>query len=1386
MRKRTNLFIVLLISMFLFSGHVIQAGQMERVSPDINGNKPNLGKSLKIPLPGKKEAGKEFIRDREYGKTPLYFTHNKGQVNKKAAFYAATSAYTLWVTAEGLVFDSSRRLPGHNEADPFKGGGAFDSSAVSSKYERDVSRLVFKNANKKPVMVPIEETGHRMNFFKGKDRSQWYRNVPTSKAVRYQELYKNIDLKVYGVEKQIEYDWIVKRGGRVEDIVFEYNEVKGTRIDEKGNLVVTTAFGDLIHQRPVSFQFIDGKKVPVNVVFKKMGKHSYGFKAGKYDKGYDLIIDPFVLAYSTYLGGSEDGSVTGLAVDGEKCAYIVGNIYSTDFPNQEESGTSLSGYISKLSPSGNEIVFTTFIAPCRPHAIALGQSGSIYLTGIAYTGFPTVAPFQSTFGGQEDAFITKLSSDGSQIIFSTFLGRSDGDAGNDIELDSSGNIYITGYTKSTGFPVTDTAFQKDVKLIDAFVCKFSPDCLTLLYSTVIGGAGDDRAYGLAVGQDGSMHIVGNTDSYDFPVSTNAFHRYNRSTSTYKIDGFVAKFSPGGTALVYASYIGGNKRDSCNDIDVDKYGYAYITGETYSDAYFPVTANAYRNWLAGGGDAYVSKVALDGSSLIYSTYIGGSTFDHGNSIVVHDNGACSIGGSTVSSDLPIYPFDNAIQSQYSGHWDFYAVTISPNGANLIMSTYIGGSDIDSTFAGIALDGDEDIYIAGSTLSTDFPLRNPCQDTFEGESEIIVAKIASSNAAPFLTLLSPNGSEILLQGESTKIRWDYQGIPVDTKIKLTLIKNGQPLGVIADNINVSATSYAWNAGNYGAQTAPTGTDYRIKIETSSGSYSDSSNSDFHIITPYITVENPNGGNLWFLGESNRITWDYAGFDDDDTISIKIYKGGYLLGTIADNVPINSRLYPWITGTYTNGTAVPGSDYKIEIQTSGGYNDLSDTNFNIGSPSITVTSPNGAEELPVSTTQTITWTWQGVIGNVNIQLSTTGVNGPYTAIASNTPNTGTYSWSVPDIESTDCFIRITSMDGTILDTSDYAFTILAIPMITITAPNGSENFVAGTTQEITWTWVKMTGNVRILLMENGAVAHDFGSAPVTDNHLTWNIPTDFPISDGYRIRINQDTVVDYSDNMFAVVKIDSQPDFNNDGKPDLLLRHTGTGSNQVWYMDGDVISGSASLTAITNTNWFFEGTGDFNGDGKPDILLRERQTGANQIWLMDGITKTASVMLPTIPDTNWHVGAVEDFNNDGKPDIILRNQNTGDNQVWFMDGTTKSGQAAMASIPDVNWRFCGAADLNNDGKPDLVMRNYSSGSNQVWFMDGHVRTSTDFLPSIPDTNWQIDAAADFNLDGRPDLLLRNYSNGSNQVWYLEGITKIGQGSFPAAPDTGWTFVN
>ncbi|MCP5048124.1 MAG: hypothetical protein GY940_13210, partial [bacterium] len=215
-------------------------------------------------------------RTANFGNIPLYFIPNQGQVNGKVRFYAKTPGYSLWATRGGLAFS---RLYKKNDG-----------------FYNDVSRLVFIGANRKPGMTAEGITDHRVSYFRGNDPDQWKTGIPTSTAVRYKDLYKNIDLKVYGVEKQVEYDWIIQPGGDAGQIGFKYKNVKGTRIDEQGNLLVETESGTLAHKKPVSYQVIEGKRVEVKASFVKRGKHKYGLKVGKYDKARELVIDPLVMA----------------------------------------------------------------------------------------------------------------------------------------------------------------------------------------------------------------------------------------------------------------------------------------------------------------------------------------------------------------------------------------------------------------------------------------------------------------------------------------------------------------------------------------------------------------------------------------------------------------------------------------------------------------------------------------------------------------------------------------------------------------------------------------------------------------------------------------------------------------------------------------------------------------------------------------------------------------------------------------------------------------------------------------------------------------------------------------------------------------------------------
>jgi hypothetical protein len=656
--------------------------------------------------------------DLNFGKFPLYFIFNKGQVNKKAKFYAKASRYTLWLTKEGLVFDSTRKVEvdtthpapsGHpsqegNTPRPLRGHPSQEGSnrfphspyspysTHSPKLERDVSRLVFLDANKNPEMLSIEESKLKVNYFIGNDKSKWHCDVPTSQAVLYKSLYKKIDLKVYGIEKQIEYDWVVKPGGNPGDIRFEYKNVKGTRLDDEGNLLIETDFGELIHKKPVSYQERGGvgagpltcpiDRRDINVTFKKIGKNTYGFEVDEYDKDCELIIDPVVLAYSTYLGGSDVDYGTGIDLD---------------------------------------------------------NSGNIYVTGITHSmDFPVLDQYQ-TDQADFDVFVTKIDttqSGASSLIYSTYLGGSGQDEGLRIAVDGSVNVYVTGYTDSIDFPVLNQ-FQTDQEGVDAFVTKIDTTKVgeeSLIYSTYLGGKSADVGHGIAVDSSGYAYVTGRTNSTNFPI----LNQYQVYKGDY--DAFITKIDTtqsGASSLVYSTYLGGEERDVCLGIAVDSSGHAYVTGCTTSTD-FP-TLNQFQT-DQGISDAFVTMIDTTQSgisSLIYSTYLGSGNDDSGYEIAVDSSGNAYVTGLTSHIDFPTL---NQFQT-FQGIADAFITKIDTTQigvSSLIYSTYLGGEGDDRGF-GIAVDGSGNAYVTGFTESTDFPTLNQYQ-TVQGDGDAFVTKLS----------------------------------------------------------------------------------------------------------------------------------------------------------------------------------------------------------------------------------------------------------------------------------------------------------------------------------------------------------------------------------------------------------------------------------------------------------------------------------------------------------------------------------------------------------------------------------------------------------------------------------------------------------------------
>jgi len=716
-KTKKNVFVLLFFSFICLVGILtIEAYE----SKNVNINKVNTIKQEKV-------NNLELVKS--FGKLPLYFVENKGQFNKKILFYTKTRGYTLWITKEGLVFDSIIREK-TDKKEKWK-----DKTPEFKIKGRDISTLRFLNQKKDFKIIPLNKAKYKVNYYIGNDKTKWINNIKTSKGILLKGIYKNIDLKIYGTEKLIEYDWIVKKGGNPEDIEIEYENVEKTGIDKKGNIIVQMKFGKIMHKKPVSYQLDNiGKKEYVKSEFVKTGKNRYKIKVKNYNKTRKLIIDPVVLIYSTYLGGSGNDYGYGIAVDSRGCAYMTGCTDSGDFPTQNPYQTHKTAYdvfVTKLSADGQSLIYSTYLGgndDDSGEGITIDSSGCSYITG--YTDsidFPIQNQYQ-TNQADRDIFVTKLSANGGLLIYSTYLGGSGNDYGYGIAVDGSGCAYITGYTYSSDFP-TENPYQTDQTNIDAFVTKLSANGDSLIYSTYLGGSGVEEGDAISIDKDGYAYVLGTTNSDDFPTVPH----YSGSIKGI-LDVFITKVSKDGSSLIFSGYFGGNDIDFGCDVNIDESGYINIVGYT-SSTDFPVQ-NAIQNSNNGKTDVFVIKMTSDANSLVYSTYLGGNDDDHGYGITVDSSGCAYITGDTYSTD---FPTKYSYQTDQPGG-DVFVTKLSFDGQSFIYSTYLGGNS-DDWGKGIAVDSNDYAYITGHTSSGNFPTQNPYQTNQPGH-DAFVTKLALS--------------------------------------------------------------------------------------------------------------------------------------------------------------------------------------------------------------------------------------------------------------------------------------------------------------------------------------------------------------------------------------------------------------------------------------------------------------------------------------------------------------------------------------------------------------------------------------------------------------------------------------------------------------------
>ena len=538
-------------------------------------------------------------------------------------------------------------------------------------------------------------------------------------SVRYPQIYPGIDVVFHSGSEFLKSEFQVEGGANPALIRLRYEGAR-VSLDDLGGLRIQSQGAELRERSPVIFQMENGRRTPVEGKFRIEADGTVGFQIGRYEKTLPLVIDP-ALTYSLLVNGNTDSEASAVVSDAQGNLYVAGWTDSVNFPTagaeQPASGGGNDVFVFKLNSQGNALIYGTFLGGSsddRAFGLAVDSNGEAVVTGWTQsTNFPTYLPAQAASGGGQDAFVAKLNAAGNGLVFSTYLGGNGTDAGYGVAVDVFGAIHVVGDTLSTNFPTRSAVQYASGGRQDAFFTEFGPSG-NLLASSYLGGNGDDHGAGVAVDRSGNTYVTGSTYSTNFPTVL-PFQAHSGGGQ----DAFVTKIGASGSALLYSTYLGGSSGmptapETGSAIAVDGQGYAYVAGTT-SSSNFP-TVNPLYAGHSYATDAFLTKLDVTGRFLVYSTYIGGSSFDYGNAVAVDGGGNAYVAGMTSSWDFPVV---NPVQASLAGSYDGFVVKINAAGTVQTFGTWIGGSFADSA-SGIALDHLGNLYVAGQTNSANFPI------------------------------------------------------------------------------------------------------------------------------------------------------------------------------------------------------------------------------------------------------------------------------------------------------------------------------------------------------------------------------------------------------------------------------------------------------------------------------------------------------------------------------------------------------------------------------------------------------------------------------------------------------------------------------------------
>lgn len=686
------------------------------------------------------------------------FVANRGQLEGDVAFYVPGKDRTFYFTSKGVTV------------------ALVASDASAEQCKRWAAKLEFEAAR-----LDVEPRGAallqgRVNFFKGAP-GNWKTGIPTFGELIYPNLWPGVDLVFTGDGDQVKYRFVLDPGAQPDTIRLRWSGACSVKVDDEGALVVETPLGNIVDDAPTAWQDIDGQRIAVRAAYVFAGDIApgqpvaYGFKIDSYDTTRPLIIDPALLVYCGFVGGAGRDYPMDIAVDDTGCAYVTGwtDSAASTFPvaagpDLSFNGGSCDAFVAKIAADGSSLVYCGYIGGDQVdmgNGIAVDSQGRACVTGSTNSEestFPVVIGPDLTFNGSGgpwwqygDAFVARLSADGTVLEYCGYIGGQGYELGNDIDVDPAGRVFVTGWTESpeTSFPVKIGPDLTSNGASDAFVARVSSDGSGLDYCGYVGGTSGDEGIGIAVDAAGRACLAGAamSDENSFPVAVGPDLTHNGA-----YDAFVAQVNPEGTALTFCGYIGGSLDDFAYGAGVDAAGNVYAAGAVDSDeTSFPVTVGPDLTWN-GLGDAFVARISADGTALQYCGYIGSGVWEAATDMAVDADGHAYVTGWT-ESDQSGFPVKVGPDLTFNGgNHDIFVARVGATGADLDYCGFIGGAGIDCG-EGIAVDSEGAAYVVGMTDSdeTSLPVTTGPDLTYNsGSWDAVAAKVP-----PYHVLLRSGG-------------------------------------------------------------------------------------------------------------------------------------------------------------------------------------------------------------------------------------------------------------------------------------------------------------------------------------------------------------------------------------------------------------------------------------------------------------------------------------------------------------------------------------------------------------------------------------------------------------------------------------------------------